>query len=88
MPFHTLNPAMADFADGRRMVYGTMGGDGQPQFQAALFSRYAFFGRDLQELIAAPRWLLARFHGEHATKLRVEDDLGDDSHRLARKSRP
>lgn len=79
LPFHTLNPAMAEFADGRRMVYGTMGGDGQPQFQAALFSRYAFFGQDLQQSVAAPRWLLARFHGEPATKLRVEDDLGDEA---------
>ncbi len=77
LPFHTLNPAMADFADGRRMVYGTMGGDGQPQFQAALFSRYAFFGQDLQASVAAPRWLLSRFYGEDATKLRVEDDLGE-----------
>ncbi|MGL1682639.1 gamma-glutamyltransferase, partial [Vibrio parahaemolyticus] len=24
-PFHTLNPALARFADGRTMVYGTMG---------------------------------------------------------------
>jgi gamma-glutamyltranspeptidase len=36
-PFHTLNPAAARFKDGRSMVYGTMGGDGQPQTQAAVF---------------------------------------------------
>jgi gamma-glutamyltranspeptidase/glutathione hydrolase len=40
-PFHTLNPALAAFDDGRVMVYGTMGGEGQPQTQAALFTRYA-----------------------------------------------
>ena len=34
-PFHTLNPAFARFDDGRAMVYGSMGGDGQPQFQSA-----------------------------------------------------
>ena len=39
-PFHTLNPALALFADGRVMPYGTMGGDAQPQIQAQLFSRY------------------------------------------------
>jgi gamma-glutamyltranspeptidase/glutathione hydrolase len=72
MPFHTLNPAMADFPDGRRLVYGTMGADGQPQFQAALFSRYAFFGKDLQEAVSAPRWLLSRKVGE-ATRLHIED---------------
>ncbi len=72
LPFHTLNPAMADFPDGRRMVYGTMGADGQPQFQAALFTRYAFFGRDLQDAITAPRWLLSRKVGE-PTRLHIED---------------
>ena len=40
-PFHTLNPAYARFDDGRSMVYGTMGGEGQPQTQAAIFTRYA-----------------------------------------------
>ena len=34
-PFHTLNPPLARFRDGRIMTYGSMGGDGQPQFQAA-----------------------------------------------------
>lgn len=77
-PFHTLNPAMADFSDGRRMTYGTMGGDGQPQFQATLFTRYAFFGQNLQEAISGPRWLLSRFPDDAATYLRVEEDLGGD----------
>src|SRR5262249_27005956 len=38
LPFHTLNPALALLADGRVLAYGTMGGDGQPQTQAALFT--------------------------------------------------
>lgn len=59
-PFHTLNPAMARFDDGRTMVYGTMGGEGQPQTQAALFTRYARYGVALQQAITAPRWLLGR----------------------------
>ena len=46
-PFHTLNPALADLHDQRLMVYGTMGGEGQPQTQAAIYSRYAMFGQDL-----------------------------------------
>jgi oxamate amidohydrolase len=72
-PFHTLNPAFARFADGRTMVYGAMGGDGQPQTQAALFTRYAFFGQDLQDAISAPRWLLGRTWGESRTSLRIEN---------------
>jgi len=71
-PFHTLNPALARFADGRVMVYGAMGGDGQPQTQAALFTRYALFSQDLQEAISAPRWLLGRTWGESHTALRLE----------------
>ncbi|MDG6094768.1 gamma-glutamyltransferase family protein [Acetobacter sp. AN02] len=72
-PFHTLNPAAALFSDGRRMVYGTMGGEGQPQTQAALFTRYARFGMELQEAITAPRWLLGRTWGEETTTLKYED---------------
>jgi gamma-glutamyltranspeptidase len=72
-PLHTLNPAMARFVDGREMVYGTMGGDGQPQTQAAVFSRYAWFGMDLQEAVSAPRWLLGRTWGEQSVSLKLEN---------------
>ncbi len=71
-PFHTLNPAMARFADGRVMAYGTMGGEGQPQTQAAVFSRYNF-GMDLQEAISRPRWLLGRTWGEESVTLKLEE---------------
>jgi len=72
-PFHTLNPALARFDDGRVMAYGTMGGEGQPQTQAALFSRYARFGVGLQEAITRPRWLLGRTWGEESVTLKLED---------------
>lgn len=72
-PFHTLNPALARFDDGRVMAYGTMGGEGQPQTQAALFTRYARFGVPLQQAITAPRWLLGRTWGEDSTSLKIED---------------
>ena len=79
-PFHTLNPALARFDDGRVMAYGTMGGEGQPQTQAALFSRYARFGVDLQEAISAPRWLLGRTWGEQSTTLKLEDGFAGALH--------
>lgn len=72
-PFHTLNPALAVFDDGRVMSYGTMGGEGQPQTQAAIFSRYARFGMPLQQAVSAPRWLLGRTWGEDSTSLKLED---------------
>jgi gamma-glutamyltranspeptidase/glutathione hydrolase len=71
-PFHTLNPALARFDDGRTMVYGTMGGEGQPQTQAAVFTRYAYFGQGLQQAVTAPRWLLGRTWGEPSVTLKLE----------------
>jgi gamma-glutamyltranspeptidase/glutathione hydrolase len=71
-PFHTLNPALARFDDGRVMSYGTMGGEGQPQTQAAIFSRYAMFGMPLQQAVTAPRWLLGRTWGDVSTTLKLE----------------
>lgn len=72
-PFHTLNPALARLDDGRVMAYGTMGGEGQPQTQAAVFTRYAQFGVPLQEAVTRPRWLLGRTWGEESTTLKVEE---------------
>jgi gamma-glutamyltranspeptidase/glutathione hydrolase len=74
-PFHTLNPALAALADGRTMVYGTMGGDGQPQTQAAVFTRAAGFGQDIQAAITAPRWLLGRTWGDASTTLKLESRI-------------
>lgn len=71
-PFHTLNPALARFADGRVMPYGTMGGEGQPQTQAMVFSRYAMLGQTLQQAVTAPRWLLGRTWGDVSTNLKLE----------------
>lgn len=76
-PFHTLNPALARFDDGRTMAYGTMGGEGQPQTQAALFTRYAHYGVDLQEAISRPRWLLGRTWGEQSLTLKLEDGFDE-----------
>lgn len=77
-PFHTLNPALAGFADGRIMAYGTMGGEGQPQTQAAIFTRYAHHGVDLQEAVTRPRWLLGRTWGAESVTLKLEDRFPPD----------
>ena len=74
-PFHTLNPAMARLDDGRLVVYGTMGAHGQPQFQAAVMTRYAWFGQPPQQAVSAPRWLLdANTEGGEAV-LRIEERM-------------
>ena len=72
LPFHTLNPALAVLSDGRVMAYGTMGGDGQPQTQATLFTRHVLFGQPLDQALDAPRWLLGRTWGSTHTNLRLE----------------
>ena len=71
-PFHTILPALARLSDGRVMVYGTMGGEGQPQTQAAVFARHVLFGQDLQRAVTAPRWLLGRTWGAATTNLKLE----------------
>ncbi|WP_298828505.1 gamma-glutamyltransferase family protein [uncultured Piscinibacter sp.] len=71
-PFHTLNPALARLADGRLMVYGTMGGDGQPQTQATVFNRIQRFGMEPQAAIEMPRWLLGRTWGMASDSLKLE----------------
>lgn len=71
-PFHTLNPALARLNDGRILVYGAMGGDGQPQTQSAVFTRYAVFGQSMQQAIGAPRWLLGRAWGQASDTLKLE----------------
>ncbi|GAL12103.1 gamma-glutamyltranspeptidase [Vibrio astriarenae] len=76
-PFHTLNPAYAELNDGTRMVYGTMGGEGQPQTQACLFSRYIYQNLSLSSSIAMPRWLLGRTWGDSTNNLRLEQGLYD-----------
>ncbi len=70
--FHTLNPALAVLKDGRVIAYGTMGGDGQPQTQAAVFTRHVSFRQPLEQALDAPRWLLGRTWGSTRTNLRLE----------------
>ena len=69
---HTLVPSMF-FRDGRpRIAYGTMGGEGQPQTQAALITGMVDRGLGPQAAIEAPRWLYGRTWGEASKALRVE----------------
>ena len=72
LPIHTLNPALAVLKDGRVIGYGTMGGDGQPQTQAAVFTRHVPFGQDLAAALDRPRWLLGRTWGSPHVNLRLE----------------
>lgn len=75
--FHTLNPAML-FHNGRPyLVYGTMGGEGQPQTQAALVTRIIDYHIPIQAAIEAPRWLFGRTWGASSNTLKLENRICD-----------
>ena len=63
LPPHTLNPALAVLRDGRIIAYGTMGGDAQPQIQAALFTRHVLYRQPLDQALDRPRWFIGRTWG-------------------------
>jgi oxamate amidohydrolase len=73
---HTLIPSMY-LVEGRpRFAYGTMGGEGQPQTQAALLTRLVDRSLGPQAAVEAPRWLLGRTWGDPTRALRIEDRFG------------
>jgi gamma-glutamyltranspeptidase/glutathione hydrolase len=74
---HTLTAAMLIGERGPELVYGAMGGEGQPQTQAALATRVVDHGLSVQEAVDAPRWLLGRTWGEEHRGLRLEARFGE-----------
>lgn len=77
--FHTLIPAML-VKDGRlALVYGNMGGEGQPQTQAAVVTRVVDFGYDVQRAIEAPRWLYGRTWGNASLALSLEESIAREA---------
>jgi oxamate amidohydrolase len=53
-------------------VYGTMGGEGQPQTQAAMVTRIVDYQLSPQDAIEAPRWLYGRTWGAESNNVRLE----------------
>ena len=79
--FHTIIPAML-MKDGRpALAYGSMGGEGQPQTQAAMLTRVLDFGFDIQQAIEAPRWLMGRTWGMESHDLSLESRISDETAR-------
>ncbi len=69
---HTLIPCMYLEGGRPRFVHGTMGGEGQPQTQAALLTRVLHRGLGPQAAVEAPRWLYGRTWGTATRALSVE----------------
>src|SRR5690554_1081535 len=71
--FHTLMPGML-FRNGKpALVYGTMGGEGQPQTSTAVVTRYIDFNHDVQTAVDNPRWLYGRTWKDATQALRLEN---------------
>ena len=72
-PLHTLSPGML-LRNGRpELVYGTMGGDGQPQTHVQLIHAIYERGLSVQQAIDAPRFVYGRDSESHfADSVRFE----------------
>jgi gamma-glutamyltranspeptidase/glutathione hydrolase len=64
--------------NGERIAFGTMGGEGQPQTQAALMMRHRYREQSLADAVSRPRWLLGRTWGDEDHGLKIENDLDAD----------
>jgi gamma-glutamyltranspeptidase len=75
---HTLMASMLLGPGGKpELIYGTMGGEGQPQTQTAMVTRMVDHGLGVQEAVDAPRWLYGRTWGAAHQGLRLEARFGE-----------
>jgi gamma-glutamyltranspeptidase/glutathione hydrolase len=72
-PLSTLSPPMFLRGGKPELVFGTMGGDGQPQIQLQFLRQYADRGLDVQRALDHPRWI----YGRHALTERPDLQPGE-----------
>ena len=93
VPMHTLIATLAFKGEKLWAALGCMGADGQPQIHLQAYVAMVNYGRDIQEAVAAPRWLSGRFAlGEPRDTLHIEsrfprqtlEELARRGHRLDR----
>jgi len=74
-PLHTLSPPMV-LRDGRpELVFGTMGGEGQPQIQVQLLHHIYDRGLNVQQALDMPRWIFGRHHIAGRTDVGAADSV-------------
>ncbi|OXM87339.1 gamma-glutamyltransferase [Paenibacillus rigui] len=71
--FHTLMPAMICRNGKPVLLFGTQGGEGQPQTQLSVMTGVLDYGCTIQEALALPRWVYGRTWGEDGDALRIEN---------------
>jgi gamma-glutamyltranspeptidase / glutathione hydrolase len=74
-PMHTLIPALALRDGSPWLVFGTMGGDGQPQTHVQLLTNLLDRGMDVQGAIDAARWVVDVADGSLGIERRVPDEV-------------
>ncbi|MDM7458249.1 MAG: gamma-glutamyltransferase family protein, partial [Paracoccus sp. (in: a-proteobacteria)] len=80
-PRTTLSPSLAWHADGRRISFGTPGGDQQDQWQLLFWLRHVHHGMDLQQAMDAPMFHITHMPSSFFPRTRApagvlaEDDL-------------
>jgi gamma-glutamyltranspeptidase len=60
------------------LIYGTMGGDGQPQTQSAVLTRVLDYQMDVTAALGAPRWLYGRTWGSQQEAVFLEQRFSSD----------
>jgi len=70
---HTLIPAVAGLDGHAEIVFGSMGGDAQPQFQLQIMLNHLMFGMDIQTAIEAPRFNYVPNASGHRPTLLLEN---------------
>lgn len=77
--FHTLMPAMALKENRPVILFGTQGGEGQPQTQLQIFTRMMHYDFDPQQAVSAPRFVWGRTWGAAANEvLRIEGRVSSE----------
>ncbi|MGM0876939.1 MAG: gamma-glutamyltransferase [Bacillota bacterium] len=70
--FHTLMPAIALKGGLPRILYGTQGGEGQPQTQTTIITRMIDYEMNPQQAISEPRFVWGRTWGAETQELKIE----------------
>ncbi|GLX70043.1 gamma-glutamyltransferase [Paenibacillus glycanilyticus] len=77
--FHTLMPAMACQNGKPSFLYGTQGGEGQPQTQTLMLTRMIDFGMDPQQAVGEPRFVWGRTWGLPTQELKLEGRIPQET---------
>ncbi len=84
-PLHTLSPALYRKSGTVRAIYGSQGGDGQPQTLAHILTRLVDFGLDPFAALARPRIHVGPTFLDSRKGIKIESDVGDKAIRSLQK---